>query len=353
MHDDTTPHDDETTPVPAANFDGRTAGRASAIRAGVVLGAALVVALGTAVVMGASASPSTPTVGADPSATTGSAAPAASPKTDDGDKQDDQGNGKFKDKGFGRGSVGFGKITVTDVSGSKVSLATDDGWTRTITVTADTKITKGGEAATIGEVKVGDVVRIGQKKNADGTYTVTRLAIILPQAAGTVTAVDAATLTIKGRGNTVQVITTNGSTTYHLGKAAGARSDVKVGSKVNVVGERATNGNLTATSVTVILPLVGGTVATVSGNTITIERRDGTKLTVHVDADTAIGVAGVDKATVSDVKAGMAIVVQGQQRADGSLDATSVRAGQYKKDRGPGSKAPKPSASAAPSAGTS
>jgi hypothetical protein len=354
MHDDTRPHDDDqTTPVPAVNFDGRTPGRAPAIRAGVVLGAALVIALGTAVVMGASAGPSAPTVGADPAAS-----PSASAKAE----REGQGNGneKLKDKpgkGLGRGDrfggVAFGRITVTAVSGSKVSLATTDGWTRTITVTTDTKITKGGEAATIGDVKVGDVVRLGQKKNDDGTFTVTRLAIILPQAAGTVTAVDANSVTIKVRGGTTQAVNTNGSTKYHLGDADGSRSDVKVGSTVVVVGEKATNGNLTATSVTVILPRVGGTVASVSGNTITITRRDGTKLTVHVSAGTSIRVGGVDKATVADVKAGMAIAVVGVQRADGSLDATKVRAGQPGKN-GPKIKAPKdrPNASAAPSAST-
>ena len=89
MHDETRPPDGEpTTEVPAATFDGRTPGRASAIRAGVVLGAALVVALGTAVVMGASAGPSTPTVGADPSGND-SAAPNASPKAQ-GEKNKDK-----------------------------------------------------------------------------------------------------------------------------------------------------------------------------------------------------------------------------------------------------------------------
>ena len=130
---------------------------------------------------------------------------------------------------------------------------------------------------------------------------------------------------------------------------------MKVGSRVVVVGEKATNGNLTATSVTVILPRVGGTVASVSGNTITITRRDGTKLTVHVGADTSIGVGGVEKATVADVKTGMVIAVVGVQRADGSLDATKVRAGQPgKMGDGPKIKGPKdhPNASAAPSATT-
>ncbi len=327
-------------PASSAAFGGRTPDRTSAIRAGIVLGAALVVALGTAVVMGASPDPgaSTSNAGADPSA-------AAAQPSKDPDKAGDQGAsrgfGPFgvfapfsagKGNGAGRGDrfggVGSGKITVTAVSGSKVSLATSDGWTRTITVPSDAKITKGGEPATIADVSVGDTVRFGQKKNDDGTYTITALAIVLPRAAGSVTAVDANSFTIKVRGNTTETINTNSSTKYHLDNADGSRSDLKVGSVVSVTGEQANTGNMTATSVTIILPRVGGTVDSVSGNTITVLRRDGTKLTVHVGSATTIGVGGVDKATVSDVKAGMVIVVKGTQRTDGSLDATAVRAGQ-------------------------
>ena len=88
-------------------------------------------------------------------------------------------------------------------------------------------------------------------------------------------------------------------------------------------------------------------------NTVTITRPDGTTLTVHVAADTTIRVAGVDSAKLSDITAGMVVIVEGTQRADGSIDAREIGAG----DRGPGrglgngrDKAAGPDASAAPSA---
>jgi hypothetical protein len=347
------------TPDVTTSFQGRTPGRASAIRAGVVLGAALVVALGTAVVMGAS--PSTPTT---PSGAGAQPSPAASGGTKgQGDQKGlkafrgggpfgfgfgpvDPGNGRgFGDTAGGR----FGQITVTAVNGSTVSLKTDDGWTRTITVSSDTKVTKGGEPAAASDIVVGDSVRIAQKKNADGTFTVTGVAIVLPRVAGTVTAVDATTITITGRNGVQQTIHTNGSTAYHAGGSDGTRADVTVGANIAAVGEQAADGSITATSVTVALPRLAGTITSVSGNTITLTDRMGTKHTVHVTADTTITVFGKGKAAVSDLKTGMVMAAQGRQRSDGSLDATAIAAGTF----APRDKGGKPKDQAHPSSSPS
>ena len=354
-------------------FRNRTPGRASAIRAGIVLGSALVLAVGTAVVMGASPSApaASPGTGAQPSA-----APSVAPNHEGNGKRGAFGGfGPFglfpfgigpgsgagpTVPGFGNGpsarfgGVGFGHVTVTAISGNDISLKTDDGWTRTITVTADTKVTKGGQAATLADVKVGDPVRFAEQKNADGTWTITALAVILPQTAGTVTAVGPDSITITGRDGTSQTIHTNAGTTYHRGDAGGSRSDVKVGSTVVATGERGSDGSLTATSVTVLPARVVGTVSAVSGDRVTITRRDGTTLTVHVSSATTIRVPGVAQPTISDVEPGMPIVVEGSQRPDGSLDATAIRAG----GRGPAGPHDKngpgaaPNASASPSATT-
>ena len=61
---------------------------------------------------------------------------------------------------------------------------------------------------------------------------------------------------------------------------------------------------------------------------MTICRPDGTSLTIHVGANASIGVAGVDNAKLSDIKVGMVLRAEGAQRSDGSLDATSICAGQ-------------------------
>lgn len=387
MHDETGPQPDvpvwnppplpaETAasaapaPAPTASFDGRTPGRAPAIRGGIVLGAALTLVVGVAVVMGASPSDPASGAGAQPSASQPAAAASQAPKDDDqGKGKGDRGpslfrfgpfgfgfgpgNGNGNGKGDKIGGVAFGRITVTSVSGNNVSLKTDDGWTRTITVTSDTKITKGGEPATIGDVKAGDVVRLGQKRNDDGTYTVTALAIVLPQVGGEVTAVTADSITVKQRDGTTATIHTSTGTTYHVGKDSGTHADVVVGSSVGAAGDRRADGSIDAVAVTVVPERVVGTVKAVSGNTITITGRDGKTQTLHVDSSTSIGVAGVDNAKVSDVKAGMVIAAQGTLRSDGSLDANAIRSGKLK-GNGPKVKPPKvePNASAAPSGAT-
>ena len=109
---------------------------------------------------------------------------------------------------------GFGEITITAISGSDLSLKTADGWTRTITVTADTTITRAGTTITVADLKVGDEIRFAQTRNADGTYTVTKIQLVIPSVAGQVTAVDGSTITVKRFDGTTQTIHVDASTTY-------------------------------------------------------------------------------------------------------------------------------------------
>jgi hypothetical protein len=335
---------DDSAGAPAATFTGRTPRKTAAVRAGMIVGTGLVLVIGAAVAMGASPAPSS----------SSGASPRTVPGNGGGGPGAGQGGGRFDPFGAfggfgpigpggpgkpfgGPGAItgrGFGQIKVTAVAGSSISLATDDGWTRTITVSSTTTITKGGAAATLADLAVGDSVGLAQTRNADGTYTITAIAIVLPQVAGTVTAVDADSITITLRDGTKQTIRTNGSTTYHLEEADGKRADMTVGAAIVATGEKAADGSLTASSVWLRLPRVAGTVTAISGSTITLSRRDGTTITIHVAAGTTIRVAGVDNAKLSDISTGMVIAVEGTQRADGSIDARAIGAGKLGKGLG-------------------
>jgi preprotein translocase subunit YajC len=348
---------DATPPLPSrspstddAAFHGRTPDRAPAIRAGALLGAALVLAVGAAVALGASPStgPGNGATGAQPSA---AASPAAG-QPSNGSSEGGQGQRQFGPRGsaFGLGPLKgradrlldrlglgardglhgglFGPITVTAVSGSTISLSTEDGWTRTITVTATTKITKAGQPATLGDVKVGDVVRLAETRNADGTFSIAAVAIVQPATAGTVTAIDADTITITRRDRSTEIIRTTNATTYRVADAGSTRAAVTVGSTILATGDRAADGSLTATAIRVVPARILGTVTSVSADSITVKRRDGSTATVHVGPATSIAVPGVSAAKLTDVKPGMALIAIGQQRADGSIDAGSIRAGQ-------------------------
>ena len=174
------------------------------------------------------------------------------PKKDKGLKGFDRGgngngNGRLKGSGNARGP-----ITIRAIGGSQISVATEDGWTRTIVATSATVITKGGQPIAVGDLHVGDRISFRQTRNADGSYAITAIAVVVPTAAGEVTAVDGSSITIKGRAGVTRVITVTDATVYQLGKAPGSKADVKVG--VHVTAQGATSGDtFTATFVRVSL----------------------------------------------------------------------------------------------------
>ena len=328
-------------PVSTPPTGKRSTGADSGLRAAVVIALFFLLAVPILFAMAASRHDTPPLgVGA-------SAAPQASAKTDG----DGPGNGKGPKldklgKGFGafpgfKGNGGApvrGPITIKSIVGSNLALGTDDGWARTITVTGDTKITKGGQPIALAGLSVGDEIRFSQTKNTDGSYTITSIVVPTPVAGGDVTAVDATTITVKGKGDTTKLITVTGATVYQLGKTTGTKADVKVGTRVTAQGT--TSGDtFTAITVWISIPEVGGDVTAKTSDTITIKGRDGKTTVLHVTDKTTYEVKGKDKATLSDIAVGDRVSAEGLPRADGSVDATSVEG-----------RAPKPAKPAKPAA---
>jgi len=215
-------------------------------------------AITAAVVMAASPGPSTS--GAGPNASGGPSAsgkphPNASGKPDRGGFKFRIGGG-FAPFAFGGPDLAFGigrggGVEITAIDGSNVSLKTVDGWTRTIEVTSSTQITKGGATIALGDLQVGDTIRFQQKRNTDGSFTVTHIAVVLPTVAGTVTAKTGSTITIlQGDGSSVTVHV-DASTTFRVqGKnGAASLSDVTVGMVVIANGEKNADGSLNAARV--------------------------------------------------------------------------------------------------------
>jgi hypothetical protein len=220
--------------------------RSVATRAALVVGLAVIGLVAVAAAIGAS--PST-AVGADPSA---SADPNPAASTAPGTVAPKGGGHGFRGfgPGFGDfGRAGFRDITITAINGSNVSLKTADGWTRTITVTSSTTITKGGATIGVADLAVGDQVRFAQDRAADGTYTVTDIVVVLPTVIGEVTAIDGSTLTVTQPGGTTATVHVDGDTTYRVAGAAGSRSDIKVGSLIAAEGTQRSDGSLDASIV--------------------------------------------------------------------------------------------------------
>jgi hypothetical protein len=228
----------ESGAAPGGN--GGPRGRSLPVRIGMVAGAALLVVVGAVAAMGASPTPSSNTTNPGASAVPGIGSVPGTNQT----------GPRFGKRGdlFGRG--GFHDITIKAIDGSNLSLATDDGWTRTITVASTTTITKGGATIAAGDLAVGDQIRFSETKGADGTYTITSIRVVLPTIAGKVTAINGNDITVAQRDGTTATIHVNGGTTYQVrGVTTATLSDIKVEAIIVAEGTLRTDGSLDAARV--------------------------------------------------------------------------------------------------------
>lgn len=298
-----------------------------------VLVVGLCVLLGIPVVGAMAASPA-PSAAADPNAPAAFEHPGKWP----GGPGWGFGFGKGPGHGFGhgggggRGSAGRGSVTITSIDGSKVGLTTEDGWTRTITVTSATTITKADATITVTDLAVGDAIGFKQHKNVDGSYTITAINVRTPEAGGEVTAVTSNSVTVISRDGTKSTITLTGSTTYQVGKDAGTKADLTVGSRIEAEGTLS-GDTFTASRIQIQPALAGGEVTAKTSSTITVKGRDGKTSLIHIGAKTTFKVRGKEAATLADIAVGDIVIAAGTLRADGSLDATQVGAGTFKRGK--------------------
>ncbi len=257
----------------------------------------------------------------------------------------------------GRGGQGgfLPGITIASIDGTKVSLKSANGWTRTIDTTG-VAISRAGVTVKVTDLKVGDHLAIGETRGSNGSYTVNRLTVVLDQVTGTISKLDASTITVTAGKKTVTV-KTGSSTVYRRAGQAIARADLVVGQRLVAAGTSGSDGSLQAEAVDVQPDVVFGTVTKKSGNTLTVSTPGGGTATVQVNAKTSYQVAGKSSASIADVAVNDAIMAQGVLGKDGALTATTVRAGNGKFlkpfVKGNGNGHSKASPSPAASAGTS
>ena len=214
------------------------------VRVGIVTGTAALVLVGAVAAMGASPAPS--------GSTTTPTTPSASGDPFVGGMGPGRwgGKGAMDDMDFGGVGRGFGAITITSISGSDLSLKTDDGWTRTITPTSTTTITKAGATITVSDLAVGDEIRFAQTKGTDGTYSITKIVVVMPSQGGEVTAKTSDTITVTRPDGTTATINVNGSTKYTVqGVENATLADIAVGMHLRAEGTDNADGSLDASSV--------------------------------------------------------------------------------------------------------
>jgi hypothetical protein len=118
------------------------------------------------------------------------------------------------------------------------------------------------------------------------------------------------------------MIDATGATITKDGKTV-ALSALAVGDRIVFRETRNDDGTHTVIAIVVVQPSVAGTVASVSGSTVTVTERDGGTRTVLLTSSTTYEFAG-KAATKDAVVAGARIVARGTLAADGTLTATSV-----------------------------
>jgi len=233
---------------PDSGPGGGSASRSVPVRIGIVAGSAILFVVGAVAAMGASPAPSGTTASPDTRATP--ADPATPNLSLDGvlPRIGIMGGPGLDFRGGFK--LGFGDITISAIDGSNLSLKTDDGWTRTITVGSSTTITKGGQTIALGDLAVGDQIVFGETKATDGSYTIDQVRVVLPVIAGQVTAVGTDSITVDQKGGGSATIHVSASTTYDVdGNASAKLTDITVGSIVIAEGTQRSDGSLDATDV--------------------------------------------------------------------------------------------------------
>jgi hypothetical protein len=323
-----------------------------------IAGAIIAGAIGIAAVAIVVASPGTPTVAAPAAANargvllgadTGTWTPPSGGAAAAPDVPGTMGGG-FGPSDSGPGAMGrggrlggggmFASISITAIDGTKLSLSTADGWTRTVDAAGAT-ITKAGQTVDFSTLKAGDSIVFDQSRQTDGTFKITAIQVVLPHADGTVKVVGDTSVTLTQRDGTDKVVTLTGSTTYQLfglasKPSASTKAALTVGDQVDAQGTTASDGSFTASLVTIRAAEAGGTVTAKSGTSITVTTRGGTPLTINVDASTTYLVAGTTAPTLSNIAVGSIVIAEGTRNTAGTFSATTVRAFAAGSGVGPG-----------------
>jgi hypothetical protein len=138
-----------------------------------------------------------------------------------------------------------------------------------------------------------------------------------------ITAIDGTRLALKTDNGWTRTIDTTGATVTKDG-ATTALSTLKVGDRIVFRETRNDDGTFKITAIEVIQPAVAGSVASISGSTVTVTQRGGGTSKVVLTGSTTYQVAG-QAATKDAVVAGAQIVARGTLATDGTLTATSVQ----------------------------
>ena len=140
--------------------------------------------------------------------------------------------------------------TVKSVNGSTITIQDFMGFTRAIHTSSSTTYTRGGQSATSSAVTNGAEIAAQGTVDHNGTdLDASKVGVLLPRVAGTVQSVSGPSFVVQGVDGAKHTVTTSGSTTFRKGRSQASLADVKQGVRVVAMGDRQSNGDLTASAV--------------------------------------------------------------------------------------------------------
>ena len=143
----------------------------------------------------------------------------------------------------------------------------------------------------------------------------------------TITAIDGSSVTLETVDGWTRTIEVTADTEITKDGDDAELGDLEVGDEVRFRQTRADDDTFAITDLVVVQPTVVGTVTATAGDSITLRQPDGSSVTVHVDEATEFTVNGETGQSLADVELGMVLGAAGDRNDDGSLDASTVRAG--------------------------
>lgn len=144
----------------------------------------------------------------------------------------------------------------------------------------------------------------------------------------TISAIDGSSLSLETEDGWTRTIEVADDTELTKDGEAIALGDLAVGDRIRFAQSRNDDGTYSIERIAVGLPTVAGEVTAVDGDSITVATADGRTVTIGVDGDTELVVAGDEAATIDDVEVGMLLIAAGEQTGDDTLQASRVRAGE-------------------------
>ncbi len=252
--------------------------------------------------------------------------------------------------------------TIGAITGNSFTLTKTNNSTVKVNTNSSTNFLDLGKTIALADLKAGQKVSASGILNADGSLDAAVINVEHDRLGGVITAISGNNITVQsghegGKGGfergkpgaapstpasgtnssastapTKTIVLGSGTAFLQSGQAA-QLSDLAVGQRINAEGSLSTDRNsLTALQVNINLPSFHGQVTSVNGSTIVLQDRSGTR-TVEVNNATKY-LNGTAAASLSDVKTGVNLEVQGKVDAVGKMTALVVQLGKGSEGHG-------------------